>query len=665
MMEIIKPNKEYIRLSDSSSGYSCGTGWGGPKPGDPSNLAGLVATPIPGGVRLTWQYPTTNPGAVSHNIIYRNTTSDFSKASQLAIAQGNRYEDMDYANEQKIHYYWARSVSIYNSEGALIGPVSGKPLSLTASIIDDLSEQINAGHLSKSLQEDIEKIAQIPWLDSRIHQEIIDREFANLELIKYLDVVSDNVDDASAMITQEKSLRATADATLARLITEVSVELDGNLATATSLLEAGIKKNENGIVGVSNKIDEVKVNIEGDMAQGFSSMSSRIEKESTDRKTAVNAVSEKIDAVQVQLDGDIASAISTLTSKIDKETTDRKTAITSLSDATTTAQAALEDDLATSTSTLNSRITKEVTDLNTTIDAVSKKVDTVQTSLGEDISSVQTNMSTQIKKVDDKVVAIGALWTAKVAVNGLVGGFGVYNDGRTVEAGFDVDTFWVGKSSTKKKPFIVKDSNVYISNAFIENGTITTAKIGEVIQSSNYDWAERTGWRLQKSGRFDAMEGWFGGSLRAASGTFSGALTADAVNAVRTINIAGNSVTVTGIGNYPSGLTISQQSGAQTTASINMPAGGHVLIDIFIFDGTDVGDAYGAIYLNGKEIRRLPDRNYRVLNPEMQGPATTQFSFTHAVAVPPGTTTVTYDQRPFGTRGTAFAVTLSITGIMR
>lgn len=92
---------------------------------------------------------------------------------------------------------------------------------------------------------------------------------------------------------------------------------------------------------------------------------------------------------------------------------------------------------------------------------------TVQGALGNNIASVQNNLQTNINVVDGKVVNIGARWTATVDVNGLVGGFGVYNNGNTVAAGFNVDTFWVGKTTTKIKPFIISGGIVYINEAAI------------------------------------------------------------------------------------------------------------------------------------------------------------------------------------------------------
>jgi hypothetical protein len=54
----------------------------------------------------------------------------------------------------------------------------------------------------------------------------------------------------------------------------------------------------------------------------------------------------------------------------------------------------------------------------------------------------------------------------------LIGGFGVYNDGSTIQAGFDVDEFWVGKTQANKcYPFIISGGVTYIKEAAIEKLT--------------------------------------------------------------------------------------------------------------------------------------------------------------------------------------------------
>lgn len=159
--------------------------------------------------------------------------------------------------------------------------------------------------------------------------------------------------------------------------------------------------------------------------------------------------------------------------------------------------------------------------------ALAKQITAAQTELNGNISQVETNMQASIKHVDGKVDEIGALYTVKVNVNGLVGGFGVYNDGREVQAGFDVDTFWIGRTNAQlKKPFIVSGDEVFINGAVINKITfnqmrsddgsllfaggklqvkyievddlqITNANIKGDLKSDNYV-AGKSGWIIKK-----------------------------------------------------------------------------------------------------------------------------------------------------------------------
>lgn len=106
--------------------------------------------------------------------------------------------------------------------------------------------------------------------------------------------------------------------------------------------------------------------------------------------------------------------------------------------------------------------------------ALASQISTAQTTAANNLAAAQTTLQTNINSVDGKVNAIGALYTAKLTVNGLVGGFGVYNNGTEVQAGFDVDTFWVGRTNAnKKKPFIIENDQVYIDQAAINKLTFT------------------------------------------------------------------------------------------------------------------------------------------------------------------------------------------------
>jgi hypothetical protein len=162
--------------------------------------------------------------------------------------------------------------------------------------------------------------------------------------------------------------------------------------------------------------------------------------------------------------------------------------------------------------------------------AQAESLTTVQADLYGNVASGQVGIKASVRTLETGVTEIGALYTATVDVNGLVGGFGVYNNGRTVEAGFNVDTFWIGKSNTRIKPFIVSGQEVFINQAVInqltftklrdesgavmvENGKLRAryldldfASVSGALQSSNYRQRSGStpglGWKLDKAGTF-------------------------------------------------------------------------------------------------------------------------------------------------------------------
>jgi len=152
--------------------------------------------------------------------------------------------------------------------------------------------------------------------------------------------------------------------------------------------------------------------------------------------------------------------ISILNQNLLNEITAREDASVTLAQAIADAEAGIADALNFIHTEINSRATAD--------QAVAEQLDIVASTLGDSVASVSQHMATEISRVDGVITQIGARWTAQVNVNGLVGGFGVYNDGKKVQAGFDVDTFWIGRTNAnKRKPFIIEDGEVFIDQAVI------------------------------------------------------------------------------------------------------------------------------------------------------------------------------------------------------
>ena len=75
-------------------------------------------------------------------------------------------------------------------------------------------------------------------------------------------------------------------------------------------------------------------------------------------------------------------------------------------------------------------------------------------------------------------------------------------------------------------PFVVQNDQVFMNNALIQDGSITNAKIGNIIQSNNYI-AGQQGWMVNKNGSSEFSEVTVRGTIYATDGWFKGTVYAD------------------------------------------------------------------------------------------------------------------------------------------
>ncbi|MGK3190898.1 DUF1983 domain-containing protein, partial [Enterobacter soli] len=126
---------------------------------------------------------------------------------------------------------------------------------------------------------------------------------------------------------------------------------------------------------------------------------------------------------------------------------------------------------------------------------------------------------------------LNAMYSIKVAVDsngnqyaaGM--GIGVQNtpSGMQSQVLFLADRFAVMTQAggTVTLPFVIQNGQTFIRDTFIQDGTITNAKIGSFIQSSNYV-AGSVGWKLDKSGTFENYGSTAGeGSMKQTNQTIS------------------------------------------------------------------------------------------------------------------------------------------------
>lgn len=163
-----------------------------------------------------------------------------------------------------------------------------------------------------------------------------------------------------------------------------------------------------------------------------------------------------------------------------------------------------------------------------------------------DVNQAMAEMSTQVQAqfndvtaaLEDKLTAVvdatgaSAIYTLKtgVRINGVM-----YNAGMSIavlaeagkpvvtRVGFNANQFVLmsGGGDTQYSPFAVINGQVFISDAFIQDGSIDNAKIGQYIQSNVYTPGS-VGWHINKNGNSEFNNVTVRGTVYASDGEFTG-----------------------------------------------------------------------------------------------------------------------------------------------
>ncbi|QPI65941.1 phage tail tip fiber protein [Vreelandella venusta] len=338
-----------------------------------------------------------------------------------------------------------------------------------------------------------------------------------------------------------------------RALTTVQSQLDAEIST----VRQDLSSNVNRIDGTLNANAQAILDVQSSSEEALAAVQQDFNTEIDRVDGRINSNAEAVLEVRSDLKSDVAGvrqSLNTQVSRLDGR-------VGSVSQALTTVQSQLEGDI----STVQQNLSTNVSRINDELSANARAITTAQSALDDDIASVQQNLTTNIKRVDGELVAIGARYTAQVQANGLIGGFGIYNDGSRVDAGFDVDRFWIGRTNgNKRKPFIIDDDVVYMNNAMIRNGSIQEGHLGPItigkfflddgtpvttaggliraeaidvdnlsvaeaarfyadVQSGNYIAGQR-GWRIRQNGNVEFNEGRFNGVVNIGNVQGAGAL---------------------------------------------------------------------------------------------------------------------------------------------
>lgn len=436
------------------------------KEGLPPAVSFLTATPLLFGIYLKWGFPAGAEDTQRTEIWYGPTTS-LDAATKLTDLS---YPQSDFSllglRAGVTFYFWARLVDRIGN----IGPwypigigVMGQSSADASAILEMIAGQITETELGQDLLDEINKIpglqAQIDALDDILlydpEKTYVDEDMVRMgqRLYQAIQVVPLNTPPPNLdyWLDIGKSIEtANGLAQQVAFNTADITELDGAVtaqATAFQALRASYR-DDNG---------------EGDLADALKGWTS----------TAAIATEEKVRASE-------------------NEASARRM---------TTFDAAIGENAA--------NITELEQVVATNQSATATKIDQLNVSVGQNAAAIQQTSTAYA----DTAGKLTTMWSVKmqVAADGkyiAAGiGLGIENTGAGLQSQFLVsaDRFAIVNSMAGgaiSVPFAVQGGQVFMNSAFIADGTITNAKIGSYISSTNYI-AGQQGWILNKDGTLE------------------------------------------------------------------------------------------------------------------------------------------------------------------
>ena len=375
-----------------------------------------------------------------------------------------------------------------------------------------------------------------------------------------------------AEVTARTALEATVNANKASVTQELATLTTEQEAQATTLsgLESTVGKNAAAITRIDKTVadnNKAQTTALAAVKATTDQNTADISTETTARTDADSALGRRIDSLKVDVDGNTASrdagivgnvtnALANFMAFSDQRVTfavgetktmaeiteARKTAAdatSAVAEQVTTLKATVEQNGQTNAAAIT-RIDKAVTDLGS---ATATSIEQVTASIGKTNANVQTT-SEAVADINGK---LSAQWGVKVQVeaNGVkrIAGIQLGIDG-TGASNFliSADTFAVYNPTTNGQELVFASTGgqMFMRSVFIQDGSIDNGKIGNYIQSSNWDGTGNVGWHINKSGyatfngvtvrgTIYATNGEFRGTVYATDGDFKGTVYANKI----------------------------------------------------------------------------------------------------------------------------------------
>ncbi len=517
--------------------------------GDVPKPVGLAATDdVVFGINITWAFPADSGDTLSTEIQY-SVTADGEKPVLLAAVPYPQqlYQQMGLRAGQEF-WYRARLVDRIGNQSGWTDWVRGQASIDVSDITDAILEQIKDTELFKDLIENAvetsQTVADMAASIAENADQLAAAVGANRETAE--GVIKNAL--AIAEVTFRQSAQQGANSAQFEQLREVIATETESRVTDVTRLEASTEENAAGITEVRQALtteEEARATAVNQLTAATKTASDKADAaagkaDAAAEESAQNtAAITQLDRVVTTLDSSTASRFEEITGKTDTASGgvqntaialiqstlanvnlqqrlsvqygDNKAGIARVDNVMADASRAVSESLKTLDAAAGGG-TSNVTDLARTLadfSAVSaQKINSMTVTLNGQTAAITQNA----QATADLSGNINAMYNIKVGVdaNGMryaAGmGLGVQNtpSGMQSQVIFLADRFAVMSyaGSTVTLPFVIQNGQVFIRDSFIQDGTITNAKIGAFIQSNNYVPGS-VGWRLDKNGTFE------------------------------------------------------------------------------------------------------------------------------------------------------------------
>ncbi len=529
------------------------------KVGNPPKPVGFIASDnVVFGIELNWGFPANTDDTLKTEIQYSltGTEDDAMLLADVPYPQ-RKYQQMGLKAGQ-IFWYRAQLVDRSGNESGYTDFVRGQASidvsDITDAILEEIKETDTFKDLIESAVESSEKFAELADAIKENANGLAAAVGSNKQTAE---AIIGNALAIADVVVRQTAQQGANSATFEQLREVIATETEARVTDVTRL-EAKTAQNEAGITDVRQALateTEARASAVSQLTAATQAASDKAD--SAAALGAQNTASiTNLSQVVTDLDSSMASRLEELGAQTDKASGgiqnnaialitstlaqvnqrnllsvqygDNKAGIERVDNVMADASKAVTESLKTLDSSAGGN-TANVTDFAKTMADFSQASATQINSLKVTVNGQSAAIVTNAQVSADINNNLNAMYSIKVAVDsngkqyaaGI--GIGVQNtpSGMQPQVLFLADRFAVMSQAggAVTLPFVIQNGQTFIRDTFIQDGTISNAKIGNYIQSNDYA-AGSKGWSIPKNGSPEFNSGTFRGALYATTGNF-------------------------------------------------------------------------------------------------------------------------------------------------